>query len=119
MTGTMDNREVAAIHPIKFWTDYQPGPNGTRVEADWVRWVKKGTTNQSTTEDKVVRVQKDAAVWAALGRHYEAWKAGQAAPVNGTPLDAVPFMTAELAEELRRVHVLTIEDLAAAEDAVQ
>ena len=110
--------ETAAIHPIEFWTDYQPGPSGDMAPADWVRWVKKGVSNGATTEDKIARVQKhDPAVWAVVEAHYNAWKRGQDAPVNGIPLDAAPFMTREMVKVLAQYHIRSIEDLANAEDA--
>lgn len=109
---------VAAIHPVEFWTDYTPGTNGLVVAVDWVRWVKKGVTNGATTEDKVARVRRhDVAIWAVLGRFYDAWKEGQVAPITGTPLDAAPFMTREIVKVLAGVHIRSVEDLANGEDA--
>lgn len=110
--------ETAAIHPLEFWTDYEPAPDGGHVPKDWVRWVKKGVSNGATTEDKVARVEKhDPAVWAVVGPAYAAWKRGQDAPVSGTPLDAAPFMTREMVKVLGQYHIRSIEDLANAEDA--
>lgn len=109
---------VAAIHPIEFWTDYQPGPDGQMVAHDWARWIKKGVSNGATTEDKVARVRRhDPMVWAVLERHYEAWKRGQDAPVEGTPLDAAPFVSREMVKVLAQYHIRSVEDLANAEDA--
>lgn len=114
MSGTQN---IAAIHPVEFWTDYTPSANGPEPH-DWVRWVKKGVTNGATTEDKVARVQKhDVAIWDVLRPHYEAWKRGQSAPVDGIPLDAAPFMTREMVKVLAGVHIRSVEDLANAEDA--
>ena len=110
-------QNIAAIHPVEFWTDYTPGANGPEPH-DWVRWVKKGVTNGATTEDKVSRVQKhDPAIWAVLQPYYEAWKRGQDAPVTGIPLDAAPFATREMCKVLAGVHIRSVEDLANAEDA--
>lgn len=117
MSATLDDRrDVAAIHPLKFWVEYED-VKGELVAKDWVQWVKKGDAFGSTTSEKVARAEKDASVWAVIEPHYKAWKAGQDAPVNGMPLDAAPFMTRELAEVLKRVHVRSVEDFAALEDA--
>jgi hypothetical protein len=114
MSGTQN---IAAIHPVEFWTEYVPDAAGP-VPVDWVRWVKKGVSNGATTEDKVARVQKhDAAIWAVLEPHYAAWKRGQDAPVDGIPLDAAPFATRDLVKVLASVHIRSVEDLANAEDA--
>lgn len=112
-----DRRDVAAIHPLAFWTDYQPAADGAMEPHEWVRWVKKGDAFGATTEEKVSRAQRIPAVWDALRPHYEAWKRGQDVVVEGTPLDAVPFVTKELVAVFARVHIRSVEDLANAEDA--
>ena len=127
MSATMeDRRDVAAIHPVKFWVKYQPEiqmrsgrpvETGEMVAHDWVEWVKKGDAQRSTTQDKVARVQRDPIMWDAIRPHYEAWKKGQDVVLNGTPLDALPFMDAEVIRVLAGVHIRTAEDLAAAEDS--
>jgi hypothetical protein len=118
MSVTMDDRrDVAAIHPLEFWTDYQPAPDGTMTPFEWVRWVKKGDAHGATTEEKIVRAQRTADIWNALRPHYEAWKRGQDVVVDGTPLDAVPFVTKEVVKVFARVHIRSVEDLANAEDA--
>ncbi len=110
--------ETAAIHPVEFWTDYTTTPAGDVVPVDWVRWVKKGVSNGATTEDKVERVRKhDPIVWGVIGRFYDAWKEGQGAPVVGTPLDALPFMSREVVKVLAQVHIRSAEDLVNGEDA--
>jgi hypothetical protein len=111
-----DRRDVAAIHPQRFWTEYVDVRGEMKAE-DWVEWVKKGALNPNTTQEKVSRAKRDIAVWAALEPHYAAWKRGQDAPVNGIPLDAAPFATKELVEVLRRVNIRSVEDFASAEDS--
>jgi hypothetical protein len=117
MSVTLDNRrDAAAIHPLKFWTDYEE-KNGELVAKEWVEWVKRGDQHAATTADKVARVQRDGPLWDALRPHYEAWKRGQDAPIEGIPLDAAPFATKELVAMLARVHIRSVEHLAGAEDA--
>lgn len=43
---------------------------------------------------------------------WEAYKAGRAQPMNGTPLSAAPFLTRAQVEELKYFHCRTVEDLA-------
>ena len=118
MSATLDDRrDVAAIHPLRFWTDYTDAADGSMTPAEWVEWVKKGDAYGATTAEKVTRAQKMPVIWDALRPHYEAWKRNQEPVANGTPLDAVPFVTREMAQAMARVHLRSVEDLAAAEDA--
>lgn len=43
---------------------------------------------------------------------YKAWKAGQAAPLNGTPLKEWPVISPSELRQLEMMHVFTVEDLA-------
>ncbi len=113
-----DDRDVAAVHPLRFWTAYELMPDGRHEPKDWVAWQKKGSTSPAVTNEKIVRVQRDGGpLWSALRPYYDAWKAGQDAPISGTPLAVAPFMTAETVEAFRGLHIYSIEDLANAEDA--
>jgi hypothetical protein len=112
-----DRRDVAAIHPLRFWTDYTDAGDGSMVPAEWVEWVKKGDAHGATTAEKVSRAQKMPVIWDALRPHYDAWKRGQDVVTDGTPLDAVAFATRELCQALARVHIRSVEDLVGAEDA--
>lgn len=49
-------------------------------------------------------------------RQYQAFKAGQEAPVSGTPIREWPFINRAQAEELAYAHVLTVEQLAGLTD---
>lgn len=116
--SAVESGQAPAIHPIEFWTDYQPGPDGSMIGHEWVRWVKKGDRSGATTDEKVARVQKASnGIWDVIRPHYDAWKKGQEIPEHGTPLDAAPFMTREMAKVLRGVHIVTIEDMATAADS--
>lgn len=123
---TEDRRDVAAIHPVRFWVAYSPVTRIDRGKAvdtgevkgsDWVEWVKKGDAQRSTTSEKVDRVMRDPILWEAIRPHYEGWKKGQDAVLVGTPLDAVPFIEREVGKVLASVHIRTVEDLAGAEDS--
>jgi len=49
---------------------------------------------------------------------YEKWKAGQAEAVTGTPLSALPGMTPSKVEEYKFFKIVTVEQLAEANDAL-
>lgn len=118
LSPALEPQNLPAIHPVEFWTDYQPRGDGQYDPVDWVRWVKKGQINGATTEDKVARVEKhNKAAWSVLQPYYEAWKKKEDAPVNGTPLDACPFVTREQVKVLAGFHLKSAEDVASLEDS--
>jgi len=107
-----DDRQVAHIFPLKFWTDYE-GTDGEELRAvDWVEWTRKGSQNGATTQDKVFRVKKDPSKWSAIERYYDAWKKNSEALVDGFALDAWPGVTPQQAKVLKDRHILSVEDLA-------
>lgn len=124
--------DVPAIMPIKFWTDYVPdreSPDGALCAKDWVRWVKKGDQHKSTVDYAIDRLRKMEGrrddmgnlvptEWTVVKPFYDAWKAGQAAPVDGTPLEAWAGVTPEQATALRGLNVHSVEDLAGASDSI-
>ena len=65
----------------------------TLVAKDWVTWVTKGSASGNmapSCSDKVDRIKRPDAegrvspLWEALEPAYNAWKANQAPPVDGT-----------------------------------
>lgn len=57
---------------------------------------------------------KDGFYLKRFGKRYEDWKAGIDVAMNGTPLDAFPFLFNKigLVAELKAMHILTVEQLA-------
>lgn len=51
-----------------------------------------------------------------FGSRYQKWKAGQAEAVTGTPLNALPGMTPAKVEEYKFFKIITVEQLADAND---
>lgn len=51
-----------------------------------------------------------------FGDRYAKWKAGQAEAVSGTPLSSLPTMTPSKVEEYRYFKIVTVEQLAEAND---
>lgn len=118
-----------AIHPVKFWTEYENNPEkpGEKIAIEWVSWVKIGTMTGETTNAKVDRLKprKNRAgnevvsvEWPSIEKAYNAWKAGEETPEEGTPLAAWPGVTTELMEALKPLHILTVEDFAQSPDHV-
>lgn len=57
---------------------------------------------------------KDGFYLKRFGKRYEDWKAGIDVAMNGTPLDAFPFLFNKigLVAELKAMHIMTVEQLA-------
>ncbi len=53
---------------------------------------------------------------AKYGKQYEAWKAGQDIPVEGTDLRVFPLLTPAQIENCRTYHIYTVEQLAEANE---
>lgn len=107
------NARIASIVPLNFWIEYEPQPDGTMKEVEKVEWSRKGTQNTSTVE-KISRLMKMGMTgeWEALKPYYDRWKAGQEAPIDGTPLAAWPGATPHLVKALEPYHIRSVEDLA-------
>ena len=100
------------IIPIKFFTKYKtPEGSSVTVEEDWCQWVKKGDGGGAMTGDAIKRI-KNSLNWTVIGPAYDAWKQGNKAPTSGTPLYAWNGVTREMADELKKFSIFSIEDLA-------
>jgi hypothetical protein len=111
------NARIPSIVPLNFWIEYEPQPDGSMKEVEKVEWSRRGTNN-TTTVEKISRLSKKGLngelipEWEALKPYYDRWKAGQEAPINGTPLAAWPGATPQLVKALEPYHMHSIEDLA-------
>jgi hypothetical protein len=107
------------IAPEEFWTEHVPQGDGSFKQVEWVRWVKKGMSTPAKYVEKISRLAKNPGNpdWQVLKPYYDSWKAGQAAPVNGIPLEAWPGATPSLVKALASVNIRSIEDLAEMEDS--
>lgn len=120
---TEQEARLPFIVPEEFWIEYEPQEDGSQKAIEWVRWVKKGMQTPATCVEKCSRLFKpnkngqlipEAVV---LKPYYDSWKAGQSAPINGTPLEAWPGATPQLVKALSPANIRSIEDLAEMEDS--
>lgn len=112
--------EIAQIYPVRFWVKYiedDKNPDQTRG-VEMVQWAKKGAsiTIGQQTPMRITQAMKDREIWPALKDFYEAWKAGQDAPVNGTPLSQWPGLPPEQAQRFQQMFIRSVEDVAAMTD---
>lgn len=111
------------IVPEEFWVDYDVQADGSRNAVEWVRWVKKGMQTPATCVEKVSRLSKASKSgqfvpeWIVLKPYYDKWKAGEEAPISGTPLAAWPGATPQLVKALAPANIRSCEDLAEMEDS--
>lgn len=117
--GAFSNKsQLPAIHVIEIRREYRPDPNDPTkmIEDHRVVWAKKGESGQTTSE-KVARLKPKGArpaalEWAVIEPIYEAWLKGEEGPVSGTPLHAWAGIPREMVDELKKLKILSVEDLA-------
>jgi hypothetical protein len=111
-----DDRRPQII-PLDFRVEYAPQADGTMKEIEVVEFTRKGSQG-ATTPMRIEHLQRTRPgsppdpVWLALKPYYENWKAGKAAPIDGTPLAAWPGATPQLVKALEPFHIRSVEDLA-------
>ena len=108
--------EVNVI-PMHFRVDYIPDRDrpGEFREIHKVDLVKKGSNGESTPWS-IPALKKEQFLWPHVEKYYDHWLAGQEDPVEGTPLDVLPFLPPPIVGHLKNIHIRTAEDLAATTD---
>lgn len=110
--------ELPSVRVVRFWTDYQPQPDGSIKSIEKAELAPRGFGKYTSTPWRVVDLKRDTSgLWEVVRPSYEAWKAGQEAPVDGTPLAAWSGVTPQQAEILKFNHVRSVEDIASLTDA--
>ena len=122
----------SGVRVLRFWTEYRL-KEGTHVPRDMVEFCSVGMADKATTVASVASLsrlrpiadpQNDIAavqahmIWDAIRPSYEAWKSGQEAPENGTPLGAWPAIDPLQANVLRTNGIRSVEDVAALTDSM-
>ena len=115
-----DDEVYGEVHvvPHNFRIAYKPVPGkpGEFTERHMVDLIKRGTTN-SVTPMYINALKQDPVLWPAVEPAYEAWLKGQEAPVEGTPIDVLPFLPPPLIDHYKQLHLRTAEELSEATDA--
>ncbi|HLO79214.1 MAG TPA: hypothetical protein VK196_22375 [Magnetospirillum sp.] len=107
---------------LRFWVDTVPLPGKSAEEGRPVyKQVDMVTVTNPGSRDEVPLIAADKAkrdeyvAWA-----YRKWKATQEQPVDGTPLETVPFLNQAQVLELKGIGIHTLENLEhAPETAIQ
>ena len=124
-----DNVQLPSIRVLGFKTTYHRKAGREELEArDWVEWSPmhdpKATTREmikflrppeEITEEEQNKAEKYMymrEIWRQVEPAYNAWKAGNEIPLDGTPLSAWAGVTPEQIEVLRPAGVKTVQNLA-------
>ena len=112
------------LRVVDFKTEYQPNrepvdmvllaPSGPAFERQqsWHRVSKlRPPENVDEAERQSQKYQHMAARWSVIEPAYDAWKAGNEMPENGTPLAAWSGVTPDQAAFLRKMGIRTVEDV--------
>lgn len=105
------------VVPMNFRKEFRPvaGAPGEFKEVHALDLVKKGSHGESTPWT-IKALQQNPELWNYTRPFYERWLEGQEDPVDGTPLDVLPFVHKNLVDHLRSLHIRTAEDLAGLTD---
>lgn len=91
--------------------------HAVHIDVDWVILHPKGERD-SSTEYKVSGLARSRPhIWEQIKTGYEAWKAGQEAPPDGTPLKGWSGCTEAQRLTMANIHIRSVEDLSKATDA--
>jgi hypothetical protein len=90
--------------------------HGVEVREDgheYISWVKRGQQNPPRNDCRVDRMPRYYATeWQVLKPTYDAYKSGEEAPVDGTPLSAWPGVNKHIVKLLNERRVRSVEDFA-------
>lgn len=99
--------------------EQDPRNPGKMRTVEWASWRNAGDPYGATTSRPIAKLRPSAknplgsVEWPKIEPKYEAWKRNQAAPVDGTPLDAWNGLSASEAQHLQMdLAVFTLEDFA-------
>lgn len=138
-------REKPAIQVVDFYTEYEPDPNkpGENRAVDYVKWVKIGDASGMSNTERVDMLRprtrpakayrnhlgqarftspkslQAAPEWEVVEPHYNAWKQGEKLPDTGTLLIAWPGCDRRLADALKKVNILTLEEFVQAGNIIE
>lgn len=112
-----------SLRIVGFRTEYNPidpaNPLLGMKATEFVDTTSVGNAKYTVTPMRIVDAQRATnGMWDVMKPHYEAWKAGQDVPANGTPLAAWAGIRPEQIAVLRQFEIKTVEDLAVLSDSI-
>lgn len=112
-----------SLRIVGFRTDYAPidpaNPIAGMKATEYVDLSSVGQAKYTVTPMRIVDAKRMTnGMWDVVRPHYEAWKAGQDVPENGTPLAAWAGIRPEQIAVLRQFDIRTVEDLAVLSDSI-
>ena len=116
----MATHERKGLNSVKFYWREVPNKKKTqeagRPVADWKEYVIILCPGQprSATDRPANEIDK-----RQYPREYEAFQKNEEAPLPGTPINQLPGMSPYRAQELRRIHIFTVEQMAACSETAR
>lgn len=99
---------------FQFRTEYLVQPDGSLKAVDYVDLTKVGQDKLYNVPQRMKDVMRETTgLWEHIEPHYNAWKAGETLPEEGTPLASWGGIPPAMAKALRSYDVKTVEDVAA------
>jgi hypothetical protein len=126
------------IRIVKFYSRPKPKKDdsgketGEMTTEDWVAYAPPGQLDRSVTNEKISAIQRIKRPEAEhhpaaetqfqfkeyILKHYDMWKAGEEAPVDGTPLAAWNALDTDMVEAFKRAGVRTVEEIRDMNDSI-
>ena len=106
------------LHWVEFTSRDALDEGGHPRHSTWEMVNKLRPPEMVNNDDGGLKMAALRSQWAQIEPHYEAWKAGNVLPDNGTPLGAWPGVNADQADALRTVGLQTVEAVANASESV-
>lgn len=107
MVKNEDGSTVEKEEMRKIWRDEVQYEN-----IEYVKWMKKGDPRTGSVSKIKIMKKIDPDGWKVLEPHYNAWKKGEEAPVNGTHLENWPLIkNKKQVDALKMIGIYTVEDL--------
>ncbi len=99
------------------WVEYAP-VSAIMTTRIWERVKKMRPPENIANDDEGKKMDFMRHRWSMIEPAYEAWKAGQEMPIDGTPLGAWHGVTTEQVTAIQRLGIRTVEEVATMTDSV-
>lgn len=125
------------IRIVKFYSKPKPvkvngKETGDMTTEDWVSYAPPGQLDRMVTHEKISaikRIMKPEAEHHPAAesqfqfrefilKHYDMWKAGEEAPLDGTPLAAWNALDNDMVDSFKRAGIRTVEEIRDMNDAI-
>jgi hypothetical protein len=109
-----------ALVVLEIWTDHKPGPDGTLIAVDKVKFGKKGAENYERIDEipRLKRQEPEIYEWFEKNI-YLGWQKHHKVEREGLPLEAWPAITKGQITACKDLGLHVVEDIATATSTIQ